>query len=27
MMKWKMSSITPNVVKSAVLRSGFRLSD
>lgn len=25
MMKWKMSSITPNVVKNTVIRSGFRL--
>ncbi|UJR26634.1 hypothetical protein I4U23_007952 [Adineta vaga] len=25
MMKWKMSAITPNIVKSTVLRSGFRL--
>lgn len=25
MMKWKMSSITPNIVKNTVIRSGFRL--
>ncbi|CAF4620471.1 unnamed protein product, partial [Rotaria magnacalcarata] len=25
MLKWKMSTITPNVVKNAVTRSGFRL--
>jgi len=24
-MKWKMSSITPNIVKNTVIRSGFRL--
>ena len=26
-MKWKMSNITPNIVKSTILRSGFRLID
>ena len=26
-MKWKMSTITPNIVKSTILRSGFRLID
>ena len=25
MMKWKMSTITPNIVKNTVIRSGFRL--